>query len=90
MYSRSKIKQGTTAIEGPSSVVWRPFNVTRPKAARFGLKLRVARSASPGQMISLDTTLYQEVDGTPACPKSSTLQVRVCEGRALYVGVLGR
>lgn len=77
VYSSTNPKQGTSAIVGPSSVVWRPFNLTKRAAARFGLKLRVASTAVPRHLLTLNTTLYQEFEGAPFCPKRSSLSVRV-------------
>lgn len=86
--SSSLKRQRITATTGPSSVYWTTFNLTKlhKKKARFGLKLRVADTATSRQVLDITSVLMHERDGGVLCPQFSELQVRAwMSGRAADV-----
>ena len=86
--SSSNLKRrGVVGTAGPASFAWTGFNLTKHKSARFDLKLRVSGTATKGQVLMLNTTLYQERSGLNVCPQVSSLQVRVVLGNWVCVKV---
>lgn len=68
---------GAVSFQGASGFVWR-FDLVGRKSARFNLKMRLSTAAARGQVLPLTTTLYQEVFGFTACPKTVQQTVRAC------------
>lgn len=75
--SKSSLR-GVTGTAGPSSVYWTTFTLNKlgkPRSVRFSLKLRVAPTATPRQLLDITSTLMHERDGGLLCPQFSTRQV---------------
>ena len=66
-------KHGVVGTVNAGTLEWGDFKLTRHKTARFDFKARVASSAVKGQVLTLNTTLYQE--GTK-CPQTTSSLVR--------------
>lgn len=69
-----KKRQGVEGSADNGVMVWGDFNLKRSQKARFSFKGRVALDAVKGQVLTLESTLFQ--DGA-ACPQTKTHTVRV-------------
>ena len=71
--------RGVVGSASDGVVEWGVFNLTRHKKARFTFKARISTTAVKGQVLTLNTTVYE--DGV-ACPQQTNM-VRLMAIRAL-------
>ena len=71
--------RGVVGSASDGVLAWGVFNLTRHKKARFGFKARVSTTATKGQVLTLNTTVYE--DGA-ACPQQTNM-VRLLATRVL-------